>query len=67
MATTNRNAHPLKKRLQIFWEIHGKSLYQVLLTIKLLCQNIPLFVDNVLLRRFDMTDCNKYLLLKNNA
>ena len=57
---------PLEKHLKIFWEIHGKSLYQVLLSMKLLYQNIPLFADNVLLHRFDI-GFNKYLLLKNNA
>ena len=36
------------KHLQIFWEIHGKSLYQALLSMKQLYQNIPLFVDNAL-------------------
>ena len=58
--------NPLEKHLKIFWEIHGKSLYQVLLSMKLLYQNIPLFVDNVLLHRFNK-GFNKYLLLKNNA
>ena len=56
----------LKKHFQIFWEIQGKSIYQVLLSMKLNYKNISLFVDNVLLNRFDI-DFNKYLLLKNNA
>ena len=50
----------------MFWEIQGKSLYRVLLSMKLLYQNISLCMDNVLLCRFDI-DFNKYLLLKNNA
>ena len=57
---------PSEKHLKIFWEIHGKSLYQVLLSMKLLYQNFPLFADNVLLHRFDI-GFNEYLLLKNNA
>ena len=56
----------LKKHFQIFWEIQGKSIYQVLLSMKLNYKNISLFVDNVLSNRFDI-DFNKYLLLKNNA
>ena len=56
----------LKKHFQIFWEIQGKSIYHVLLSMKLNYKNISLFVDNVLSNRFDI-DFNKYLLLKNNA
>ena len=58
--------HFKEKQWQISWEIQGKPLYRVLLSMKLLYQNTILRVDNVLLRRFDI-DFNKYLLLKNNA
>ena len=51
--------HFKKMQLQIFWNVPRKSLYRVLLSMKLLYQKVSLCVDNVPLRRFNI-DFIKY-------